>query len=72
LPLRGSATTHLKDAGVDRIMQLYVTGHSLAPEILRSYVSVWLKEGMAAYSRHIEPLWRLSSQGGHGSWAWFR
>lgn len=54
--LRGSATTDLKDAGVDRLIQLYVTGHSLGPEILSNYVSLRLQEDMAAYFRHIAPL----------------
>jgi hypothetical protein len=54
--LRGSATTDLKDAGVDRLIQLYVTGHSLGPEILSNYVSLRLQEDMATYFRQITPL----------------
>jgi hypothetical protein len=54
--LRGSVTTDLKDARVDRLIQLYVTGHSLAPEILSNYVSLKLEEDMRGYFRHIRPL----------------
>ncbi|MCY2995647.1 MAG: hypothetical protein NTY19_48545 [Planctomycetota bacterium] len=54
--LRGSVTTDLKDARVDRLIQLYVTGHSLDPEILSRYVSLKLEEDMRGYFRHIRPL----------------
>jgi hypothetical protein len=54
--LRAAATTDLKDAGVDHLIQLYVTGHSLAPEILSRYVSLRLDEDMRAYFRHVHSL----------------
>jgi len=54
--LRGSVTTDLKDARVDHLLQLYVTGHSLNTDILSNYVSIRLHDEMAAYFQHIRPL----------------
>jgi hypothetical protein len=54
--LRGSVTTDLKDARVDHLLQLYVTGHSVKAEILSNYLSLHLHDEMQAYFQHIRPL----------------
>ena len=54
--LKGSVTTSMKDAGVDHITRMYLTGHALSKEILASYESQRLQEHTAAYFRLIAPL----------------
>ena len=54
--LRGSASTDLKDAKVDPLIQKYVTGHSLEADIMSRYVSLRLHDDMQAYFQHIQPL----------------
>src|SRR5262249_48341959 len=54
--LRGAVTTDLKDAGVDVIIRLYVTGHTLRGEILAHYESQDLHRHMQRYFQYIAPL----------------
>jgi hypothetical protein len=54
--VKGSVTTDMKDAGVDHITRMYLTGHSLSREILAAYESQRLHEHTANYFRHIAPL----------------
>ena len=54
--LRGSASTDLKDAKVDPLIQKYVTGHSLDADIMSRYVSLRLHDDMQAYFQHVQPL----------------
>jgi hypothetical protein len=54
--LRASASTDLKDARVDPLIQKYVTGHSLDLDIMSRYVSLHLHDDMRVYFQHIQPL----------------
>ncbi len=53
---RGSITTDLLNAGVDKDLRLYLTGHSLRGEILAHYQSLDLERHLTGYFRHISPL----------------
>lgn len=54
--LRGSVITDLRQAGVDWLLRLYVTGRSLKRETMADYESQDLHGGMARYFAHIQPL----------------
>jgi len=54
--IKGSTTTDMKDAGVDYITRMYLTGHALSDEILAAYESQRLREHTARYYLHLAPL----------------